>query len=368
MPLYLDRHTLSKEVTAEKVAELHQEDLQVAQKYGCKGITYWFDGRDKTAYCLVEAPSKGAIKEMHSHAHGEVPENIIEVSEQLITSFLGRFKDPDNRITKSSNIIDDPAFRIIMVMETSNYLNRLDANQFNIFTQKFHKSVTKAFRHFEGSVVNKDNNSYLVSFKTATNAVLCALKIQSSYKYITPKFDAQFRRLNIGISTGNPVTDQDGIFSEAIAKATQMCELVRGQVKIAFSVKALYEKENKHARIDKELIRTLRPLDEKFLMQLKNYCEKSWRLPNFDISNFSAALGLSRSQLYRKLKQLTGKSPNTFIREYRLHEALKLLHDQYGNISDVAIKTGFNSPAYFTKCFSEKFGILPSKYAQLHMG
>jgi len=173
--------------------------------------------------------------------------------------------------------------------------------------------------------------------------------------------------LNIGITTGIPVTDQDGIFAEAIAIATQMCEVVRGQVVISSAVKALYESENRQARIDKELIRTLSPQEEQFLMQLVDYCEKSWRNPNFDVATFSSELGFSKSQLYRKLKQLTGISPNNFIREYRLHKAVGLLHDQFGNISEIALETGFNSPAYFTKCFGKKFGILPSKYAQLHI-
>jgi len=367
MPIYMDRHDVSEEVTAEIVAQLHQEDLKIEHKFGCRGLTYWFDNQRKTAFCLVEAPNKEAIKEMHDHAHGEVPHSIIEVNEQVVESFLGRIEDPTKTKSEELNIIDDPAFRIILVMETSNYLNRLDANQFSIFSQKFHKSVTKAFNHFEGSVAMKDNNSYLVSFKSVTNAVLCALKIQSSYKYITPKFDARNRRLNIGISAGIPVTDQDGIFAESIAIATQMCEVVRGQVIISPAIKALYESENRHARIDKELIRTLSPQEEQFLMHLIEYCEKSWRMPNFDVGTFSSDLGFSKSQLYRKLKQLTGKSPNNFIREYRLHKALGLLHDQFGNISEIAFETGFNSPAYFTKCFMDKFGILPSKYAQLHI-
>ncbi|NNK75476.1 MAG: DUF4242 domain-containing protein, partial [Maribacter sp.] len=68
MPLYLDRHTLSEEITAEKVAQLHKEDLRVEQKFGCRGLTYWFDDQGKTAFCLVEAPDKEAIKEMHNHA------------------------------------------------------------------------------------------------------------------------------------------------------------------------------------------------------------------------------------------------------------------------------------------------------------
>jgi len=184
MPLYMDRHDVSKEVTAEIFAQWHQEDLKIEHEFGCRGLTYWFDNKRKTAFCLLEAPNKEAIKEMHDHAHGKVPPSIIEVNEQVVTSFLGRIEDSDKSISEGLNSIDDPAFRIILVMETSNYLNRLDANQFSIFTQKFHKSVTKAFNHFEGRVTKKDNNSYLVSFKSVTNAVLCALKIQSSYKFL----------------------------------------------------------------------------------------------------------------------------------------------------------------------------------------
>jgi AraC-like DNA-binding protein len=59
----------------------------------------------------------------------------------------------------------------------------------------------------------------------------------------------------------------------------------------------------------------------------------------------------------------TGKAPNAFIHDYRLDKALKLLEKKTENISEVAFETGFNSPAYFSKCFSDKFGILPSKYA-----
>ena len=73
MPLYMDRHDVSKEVTAEIVADLHQKDLKIQHKFNCKGLTYWFDDKRKTAFCLVEAPNKAALKEMHDQAHGEFP-------------------------------------------------------------------------------------------------------------------------------------------------------------------------------------------------------------------------------------------------------------------------------------------------------
>ena len=65
MPIYMDRHDVSKDVTAEIVAQIHQEDLKVQHKFGCRGLTYWFDDIRKTAFCLVEAPDKNAIIKMH---------------------------------------------------------------------------------------------------------------------------------------------------------------------------------------------------------------------------------------------------------------------------------------------------------------
>ena len=235
-----------------------------------------------------------------------------------------------------------------------------------MFTQKFHRSVAKSVNHFEGSIIRENDKSYLISFKSVTNAVLCALKIQDSFKYSYPKLERDNQRLKIGLCAGTPVTSKEGIFSESILLATQMCELIKGQIIITSTLKSLYENENRNAVIDDELIRTLTPKEVLFLTQLVEFCECNWNKSNFNILTLSKELGHSKSQLYRKIKKLTGKSPITFIREYRLHRALELIHDQQGNISEIAFQSGFNSAAYFSKSFLEKFGILPSKYAQMY--
>lgn len=367
MPIYMDRHDVSEEVTAEHVAQLHQADLKIESDYGCRGFTYWFDGDRKTAFCLIEAPNIEALKKMHDEAHGDIPHNIIEVDKTIVESFLGRIEDPEKSQNTKLNIINDPAFRVIMVIETSNYLNRLEGNQFNVFTQKFHNNVSKTLKQFEGRVVKKDNTSYLVSFKSVTNAILCALKTQSNIKYVTPKFDLSYRNLKIGLATGAPVTNKDKLFEEAITFSTRMCEIIKDQIVVSNEIKLLYESENRHAYIDKKLIRTLNPDEALFLTKLMNYVEHFWKNSNFRVIDFSKALGYSKSQIYRKLINLTGKSPNIFIRDYRLDEALKLLHDKKGNISEIAFETGFNSLAYFSKCFNNRFGLLPSRYIQQHI-
>jgi AraC-like DNA-binding protein len=367
MPIYMDRHDVSDEVTAEHVAQIHQADLKIEHEYGCKGFTYWFDGERKTAFCLIKAPNKEALKHMHDKAHGNIPHSIIEVNEAIVESFLGRISDPEKAQNTQLNIIDDPAFRVIMLIETSNFLNRIEGNQFSIFTQKFHNSVTKTIKKFKGRIVKKNNNSYLTSFKSVTNAVLCALKIQSNFKYITPKFDIKNRKLKIGIGSGVPVTKKNNIFEDAITLATRMCEVVKDEIVISTEVKNLYNLENRNAFINKEHIRSLSLSEEKFLTQLMNFVEKIWQSTSFNVKKLSNSLGYSKSQVYRKLTALTGMSANSFMRDFRLQRALILLHNQKGNISEIAFETGFNSPAYFSKCFYSKYGILPSKYIQQHI-
>lgn len=367
MPIYMDRHDIPEEITAEHVAQMHQEDLKVQHLYDCKGMTYWCDENRNTAFCLVEAPNKEALQKMHNHAHGEVPHQIIEVDKNLVESFLGRIEDPEKQNNKALNIINDPAFRVIMLIETSDFMHRLEGSQFSLFTQKFHNSVKKSFKKFEGRIVQQDNNSYLISFVSVSNAILCALKIQYHFKYITTKTDASLRKLNIGISSGVPVTNKDSFFEETITLTKRLCEIVEGQITITSEVKSLYESENRNKFINKEHIRTITLKEEKFLTDLMDFVETIWNKPDFNVNHFSTKLGFSKSQLNRKLKNLTGKSPNNFIVEYKLQKALKALHDQKGNISEVAFETGFNSAAYFSTCFTNKFGILPSKYVQQHV-
>lgn len=254
------------------------------------------------------------------------------------------------------------AENFIMVIETSNYLNRLEANQFSLFTLKLHNSFLKSINHFKGSILVSNDNIYVVQFKKATNAVLCALKIQSNFKYITPRFDASIRQLKIGI-----VSVKKNNLDEAKALAIRICEVVKNQIVITSDVKSEYNLVNKNSFINKEHIRTLKPADEIFINDIVNFSESIWKKNDFNVTDYSKELPYSKIQVYRKLKSLTGKSPSKFLRDFRLNKAINLLREDQDNITEIAEKTGFNSLTYFSKCFKSKFGILPSKYSLQHV-
>src|ERR1051325_2836458 len=107
MPIFMDRHDVSESVTAEHIANLHQQDLKIQDQFGCKGLTYWFDEKRKTAFCLIEAPNADAILNMHNHAHGQVPHRVIEVDPGIVESFLGRIEDPEKAKNSELNIINE---------------------------------------------------------------------------------------------------------------------------------------------------------------------------------------------------------------------------------------------------------------------
>ena len=72
-------------------------------------------------------------------------------------------------------------------------------------------------------------------------------------------------------------------------------------------------------------------------------------------------IGLSRVQLYRKVKAMTGASVVELLRKARLAKAKRLLESRSKSVSEVAYEVGFSTPSYFSKCFKEEFGMLPGE-------
>jgi len=363
MPIYMDRHDVPEAVTAHDIAQLHQQDLKIQHQFGCRGLTYWFDDKRKTAFCLIEAPNAEAIREMHNQAHGEVPHSVIEVEYSIVESFLGRISDPGNGPDTALNIIDDPAFRIIAVIALKRLsLLQNDAEHFRSAFSHFNTGVVKILNMYGGNLVKHTDYQYLVSFTSVSNAVHAAFDIRVLFNDFSSHIVKDKIALKIGLNTGLPVTEKKSIFEDTIKLAERMCEMVKGDIIVSAEVKELYKTENANAFCETEGIFPLTPADEKFLTLLMDYTDTAWSDTGLKVDDFSKPLGCSKSQLYRKLILLTGKSPNTFIKEYRLKEALKLLDKNAGNISEIAFETGFTSPSYFSKCFQKHYGHSPSRY------
>ncbi|HEX5555411.1 MAG TPA: helix-turn-helix domain-containing protein, partial [Chitinophagaceae bacterium] len=103
------------------------------------------------------------------------------------------------------------------------------------------------------------------------------------------------------------------------------------------------------------------PVDEVFLEKLLQAVEAHIEDRQFTVEVLSRAVNMSTSQLNRKLKAIINQPATQFIRSVRLQRAMKMLKKEAGTISEIAFKTGFETPSYFTKMFKAQFGCLPSE-------
>ena len=99
--------------------------------------------------------------------------------------------------------------------------------------------------------------------------------------------------------------------------------------------------------------------DKQFLKQLQAIIQKNLSDSEFGVENMGQQIGLSRVQLYRKVKAMTGSSVVDLLRKARLAKARRLLETRSMSVSEVAYEVGFSAPSYFTKCFKDEYGMLP---------
>ncbi|MCF6223306.1 MAG: response regulator [Flavobacteriaceae bacterium] len=110
----------------------------------------------------------------------------------------------------------------------------------------------------------------------------------------------------------------------------------------------------------------IKEIDKKFLENSEKIIEDNLLNPQFGIENFATELDLSQMQLYRKLKSINGRSPNEFVRDYRIKKAAELIRENNFNVTEVLYEVGYSSRSYFTKCFKDMFGVTPKNYINKH--
>ncbi len=100
---------------------------------------------------------------------------------------------------------------------------------------------------------------------------------------------------------------------------------------------------------------------DEFLNRLNEILEDNLEYKHFGVSELSSKMGMSRSNLHRKVKAASKISTNQYIRQFRLQKGMEMLKQNSFTVSEVAWKTGFSSPAYFIKCFHDYYGYSPGE-------
>ena len=223
MPIFMDRHDV-RDATAEAVAAAHQEDLRVQAQHACKSLTYWYDEQRGTAFCLIEAPTAGAVRALHRDAHGLIPNVIIEVNPSTVSSFLGRVTDPEGAAGKP---IREAGFRAIMFTDMANsteITHSLGDAKAQSVLAKHHEIVRQALLAHEGREVDRAGDGFLTCFASVSQAVACAVTVQRGLRTYNLSGAGPVKiQVRIGLGAGEPLTDGDTLFGSTVNLTARIC-------------------------------------------------------------------------------------------------------------------------------------------------
>ena len=226
MPMYMDRHYVEG-ATRHAVADAHQKDLALQDKYNVKFLTYWFDEMRCTAFCLIEAPNRETIERAHDDAHGLVPNEIIEVDPAVVDAFLGRIKDPPATSPgKSEGTRVDPGFRAIMFtdLKDSTRMTTLYGDAKALHLLHVHNALTRnSLNAHRGREIKHTGDGIMASFASVPDAVECAIAIQKAFAAYNQEHAEAPLYLRIGMSAGEPIEEHGDLFGKAVQLAARLC-------------------------------------------------------------------------------------------------------------------------------------------------
>jgi len=231
MPIYMDRHYIEG-ATRHALANAHEKDLERQGKYGVHFLTYWFDEARCTAFCLVEAPDIEAITKTHDEAHGDVPNEIIEVDPAVVEAFLGRVKHPlPPKSASADHLVPiDPAFRAVMFtdLEGSTAMTHRLGDARALHLLHVHNAMTRnALRSHEGREVKHLGDGIMASFASIPQAIDCAIAIQKAFSDYSADHAEAPLHLRIGLSAGEPVEEDKDLFGATVQLAARICAHAR---------------------------------------------------------------------------------------------------------------------------------------------
>ncbi|HKY95928.1 MAG TPA: nickel-binding protein [Kiloniellales bacterium] len=224
MPIFLDRHDLSS-MTAADVAEAHRKDLEVEGKYGVRFLTYWFDEKRGSGFCLIDAPDKETAQRVHAEAHGDVAQDIIPVDLSAVEAFLGRITDPPHGAT-AAPAREDPAFRAVMftdIVGSTAMVERLGDERGVEMIRAHDSLVRRALGAHGGREVKHTGDGIMAAFAGSDPAISAARDIQRSLDKFN-QGSGEALALRIGIHAGEPVEDSNDLFGATVHLAARLCQ------------------------------------------------------------------------------------------------------------------------------------------------
>ncbi|MCW9708960.1 nickel-binding protein [Fodinibius salsisoli] len=366
MPLFMDYHIVS-DISIDAVKRGHMADRSVQDKYGVKYIQFWVNQEAGTIFCLIEAPDKESCEGVHQEAHGNIACNIVKVESGFYKLFMGESHQLDHGIVLGKNGDLDKAYRFVLAINIWGITKAAGSNNMKhlIIPYKPKKLIRQIIPSYEGrEIKNPDYDGILCVFTQAEESMDCAIEIQKELlKRIDKQEDESWNiTFKIGIGGGQPVTMSDQFFEQTVVLARRLSLIADdGEIVASNIVNKFTTTEEKPK--SRTALKAIQLAEEEFLKKLFDITEKNLSDNAFNVERLCHEIGISRTQLYRKVKATTGRSPVAFIRDLRLNRALSLIKENRYNLSEIALEIGYNNPSYFSKCFRDKYGVNASNVA-----
>lgn len=350
----MDFHKIDADAfTEEDSYKAHLKDVAIQNKHGLLYKKYYLNLEQKTAFCLIESPSKGACIESHLEAHGIGACHVIEVSkEHEFLPFLGEGSqnDKDLALTLAGEI--DSGYRTIMLVDCL----RLTAKSPEMDTW-----IADTVKKHKGSKIRLPSYKVMASFINADDAINCALDVEQHLLSYGNNLV-----YGIALATGKPVDEhKNSLFANTKEKLKVLALFgFQREIYMDMETKLAATRFQESPKMEGQGIRIFDQATYQELQNLEFVLSKNLSDPNFTATSLVKTLGWSRSQAYRKITSNTGVAPKQLMSGLRMVYAAKALRKGNKSISEVAYAMGFNSPTYFTRAFRKWFDILPSSVIQ----
>lgn len=286
----------------------------------------------------------------HEDEHVLEPQEAVFVEKHLKETEILTIPENNNEATPS----DKP--KILLVEDNQELRNHL------VTELKMHFTILEAKDGAEGLAISLEKNPDLIIsdiMMPVKDGIELCQAIKSDLKTSHIPFILLTAKATIddqikGIETGADLY---------IAKPFSIRYLITHVNQIISSRQQLYARFSQDISLMPRKAST-NTLDQEFLQKAIDYIISNLQDSQLGVDSIAALFNLSRMQVYRKIKALTGKSVVEFIRMVRMRQAIQLMESNKHTLSEIAFEVGFNSASYFTRCFKEEYGKTPSEYLQ----
>lgn len=235
VPFFMDRHEFSG-LTAIDAANMHLKDLEVQDRFGVQLLTYWFDYDRQTAFCLAKAASADAVKALHGASHGAIPNQVIEVDQQAVERFMGGIVEH-----KPGEPYVETAFRTILFTDlegSTSLTQRIGDGRAMALLRAHDQIIRDSITRHGGSVVKHTGDGLMTAFPSVARAIQSAVEIQK--RFADEDSAGIHVRVRIGMSAGEPVTEDSDFFGAAVQLAARLVDRAEpGTVLVSSAVRDL---------------------------------------------------------------------------------------------------------------------------------